>query len=138
MEPDRSQFDEPLSQSEKDFRDCYVVEYMKDFDPYKACLRLGMQSSFAVHWAQVLTTDGYTLRQIAAITRNNAATTEAEDRALLENTYRQAMQNGPYASRIAAGRAFAELRGWNKPDAAEGSEQALIDALKSFAMSAPA
>jgi hypothetical protein len=141
MTVDRSQFEPALTPDEISLRDCFVNEYMRDFDAYAACLRLGFMSSFAVHQAQILPNCGYVQRKIAQLKSQpdpEGVNREQSDKALLENVLREAMQKGPYASRVAAGRAFAELKGWNKPDGNEGAEQALIDALKEFAGRAPA
>jgi len=133
-------FESPLSEQERALRDLFVNEYLKDFDPYQAALRVGFQASFALDWGKRLMNEGYVQSEIARLTRMLPAdptAQEAADRALLENTYREAMQRGPYASRVAAGRAFAAMKGWEKPDAAADAEQGLIDVLKEFAQKAP-
>lgn len=83
--------------------------------------------------------EGYVRRAILHFTRKpvKAADQDSEDRALLEATLKQAMQHGPYASRVAAGKAFAELKGWNKPDGGEVLEEGIINALRDFAKVAP-
>jgi len=141
MALDKIQLEEQLTVQECQLRDLFVAEYLKDFDAHAACLRVGFLSAFAVQYAQQFMQEGYVQRQITALTRQapaSAAEQEATDRALLENSYREAMQRGPYASRVAAGRAFAELKGWNRPEGGAGAEEAVIEALREFAKSAPA
>ena len=141
MALDKIQLEEVLTLEQCQLRDMFVAEYLKDFDAHAACLRVGFLSAFAVQYAQTFMQEGYVQRQIAALTRSapaSAAEQEIVDRALLENSLREAMQRGPYASRVAAGRAFAELKGWNRPDGGAGGEEALIEALRDFAKTAPA
>lgn len=133
-------FESPLSEQEKALRDLFVNEYLKDFDPYQAALRVGFMHSFALDWGKRLMGEGYVQKQIATLTRTpsaDPAAQEAADRALLENTYREAMQRGPYASRVAAGRAFAEMKGWAKPDTNSDAEQNMIDLFRDFAQKVP-
>lgn len=130
----------PLSDDEKVLRDHFVSEFMKDFDVFHAAIRTGFQAAFALEWGKRLYQCAYVQSQIAFLTRkplDNPTEQELHDRALVENTLRQAMQNGPYASRVAASKAFAEMKGWTKPDPSIGAEQALVDALKEFAQKAP-
>lgn len=137
---DAQLFESPLSEQEKALRDLFVNEYLKDFDPFQAALRLGFLHGFALEWGKKLFQESYVQREITRLTRkpvDNASEQELADRALLENTYREAMQKGPFQSRVAAGRAFAAMKGWEKPDAAQDAETALIDVLKDFARSAP-
>lgn len=141
MALNKIELEEGLSAQECQLRDLFVQEYLKDFDPHAACLRVGFLSAFATVYAQQFMNEGYVQRQIAALTRSapaSAAEQEAVDRALLENSLREAMQRGPYASRVAAGRAFAELKGWNRPEGDGRGEDAVIEALREFAKSAPA
>lgn len=137
---DNRLFESPLTEGEKALRDRFVSEYLKDFNPYQAALRIGFLHSFALDWSKRLMSESYVQQQIATLTRTpsaDPAAQEAADRALLENTYREAMQRGPYASRVAAGRAFAEMKGWAKPDNTANSEQGLIDLFRDFAQKVP-
>lgn len=139
MQIDQGQFESPLTGQEQALRDLFVAEYLKDFDPLQACIRVGFIHTFATQYAIQFMNEGYVRRQILHFTRKpvKAADQDSEDRALLETTLKQAMQHGPYASRVAAGKAFAELKGWNKPDDSGDVEQSLIDALRDFAQVAP-
>lgn len=138
--PLEQQLDEPkLNEQEKAFRDLFVNEFMKDFDAYYACIRCGMIATFAADWSKRLIHDPYVQRKIADLTRKPSLDEESQkvaDRALLENTLRQAMQHGPYAGRVAAARAFAEMRGWTKPDGSQ-AESALINLFRDIATKVP-
>ena len=117
-----------------------MTEYLKDFEPYYAALRMGFIHDYALRWSKILMQDSYVRREITTCIRKpseNSAMQEIEDKALVENTYRQAMQHGPYASRVAAGRALAEMRGWTRPDGARDTEEGIIEVLRQFAQRAP-
>lgn len=118
--------------------DSFVAQYLIDFDPYAACLRVGFMQTFASQQALELMGTGYVQRKIAYLTRlPNDPDQEAKDRALVESALREAMQRGPYASRVAAAKAFGDLKGWNKPDRQDDAGNELVEALRSFGEVAP-
>jgi hypothetical protein len=122
-------------------RDRFVEEYLKDYEPVNACLRCGFAMAFAVQWAPFFMTDTYVQRRIIELTRApqlSAADQDLHDRALLENTLREAMQKGHYATRVSAAKAFGELKGWSKHNNDDAAAAELIEALKGFAVKAPA
>lgn len=141
MALDKIQLEEELTLEQCQLRDMFVAEYLKDFDPHAACLRVGFLSAFAVQYAQQFMNEGYVQRQIAALTRQapvSPAEQEAIDRATVESNLRELMHRGPAATRVAATRAFAELKGWNRPEGDGRGEEALIETLREFAKTAPA
>ena len=130
---------EPSGQ-EKALRDLFVQEYIKDFDPFQACLRVGFQAAFAVEYAKRFMSEPYVLRRIAELQRSTPENEDAqsrEDKALVLSVLRQAAQNGPYASRVQAAAKLASIYGLDRPDGGEEGEQALIDAFRDFAAKAP-
>ncbi len=133
-------FEQPLTDQQRILRDQFVNEYLKDMDPYQACLRVGFQSTFAVDWAKRFMDEGYVQRAIAHFTRlpaQDEAKAIESDRALVLATYREASVRGPYASRVAAANALAKMRGFQPADNGEDPNDNLIDVLKGFAQSAP-
>lgn len=129
-----------LSEQEKALRDLFVQEYIKDFDPFQACLRVGFQAAFAVEYAKRFMSEPYVLRLIAELQRSTPENEDAqsrEDKALVLSVLRQAAQNGPYASRVQAAAKLASILGLDRPDGGEEGEQALIDAFRDFAARAP-
>lgn len=111
MEPD-------LTPAEKALRDQFVEQYLVDFDPFKAALRIGFLHSVAMTYAQQLMQEGYVLREIARRERIDPEDDKAQaarDRQLTLNTLRQAAQNGPYASRVAAAAKLASILGMDAP-----------------------
>ena len=75
---------EPSGQ-EKALRDLFVQEYIKDFDPFQACLRVGFQAAFAVEYAKKFMGEAYVQRRITELQRATPENEDAqakEDRAL--------------------------------------------------------
>ena len=129
-----------LSEQEKALRDLFVQEYIKDFDPFQACLRVGFQAAFAVEYAKRFMSEAYVQRKIADLQRSTPENEDAQakqDKALVLSVLRQAAQNGPYASRVQAAAKLATILGLDRDDSVEESEQALIDAFREFATRAP-
>lgn len=107
-----------LSPAEKALRDKFVAQYLVDFDDYKAALRVGFLPSVAATYCKQLMNDGYVQREIARLQREQQSDPKAQqerDRELTLNTLRQAMQNGPYASRVAAAARMAAIHGFDAP-----------------------
>ena len=128
-----------LSENERAVRDLFVAEYLKDYDAFQACIRIGFQAVFATEYARKFMLEPYVQCRIANSRR--AAPTDEEQRAkelreLAVSVLVQASQNGPYASRVAAVRELKAMYGWDKAGG-EDEEQALIDALREFAQRAP-
>lgn len=136
---DPRQLEAALTEKEVILRDAFVAEYLKDFEPYQACLRLGFQASYAVHWANTLFNDGYVQRKIAYMTSKlpePSPEQDAMDRAMLEVTLRRVMQRGSDSARVAAAREFRSLKGWGDGDGLIGED--LEDMFKRVAQQLPA
>lgn len=134
---DPRQLEPALTQKEVLLRDAFVAEYLKDFDSFKACLRLGFQQSYAVLWSTQLFNDGYVQRKIAHMTRTPEASPEQDniDRALIELTLRTVMQRGSDSARVAAAREFRALKGWGDDDG--GGSEDLVEQYKRLAQALP-
>jgi phage terminase small subunit len=134
---DPRQLEQPLTEQERLLRDHFVAEYLKDFNAYQACIRLGFQASFALEWATRLFNDGYVQRQIQHMTRTRKVNDE-EAKVLLENELLRIAQCGSDTARVSAIREFNAMKGWSKPDgAAEGAEE-LVEVFKDLAQRLPA
>lgn len=59
-----------LTQDEKEMRDVFVREYIKDGDPYAACLRIGFSSSWAHEYAEKFMHETYVRQQITEAQSN--------------------------------------------------------------------
>jgi ABC-type enterochelin transport system substrate-binding protein len=129
-----------LSESEKALRDFFVVQYLKDFDPFQACLRVGFQAAFAVEYAKKFMQESYVQLKISEGQRSTPKNEEERTKELKElatSVLVQASQNGPYASRVAAVRELKSMYGWEKGVEEEDKETSLIEALRQFAQNAP-
>lgn len=137
LDPQRT---EPqLDAREQAVRDLFVSEYMKDFDAYRACIRMGFLAAFAIDQAKAFMQDGYVLRKVDYLTRAAVMDPEADKQAMLANL-RWLAHNGTPASRASATKLYMEAQGYIEKDG-NGEElqtAKLIDALKDFATQAPA
>jgi hypothetical protein len=130
-----------LNAQEKTLRDLFVQEYVKDFDPVQACLRVGFQFNFAVEYAKRFMCESYVQRRIADLQRTtpeNEADQAKQDKALVLSVLRQAAQNGPYASRVQAAAKIASIYGLDHDEDNDAARETdLIEAFKQFAIKAP-
>ena len=127
----------PLTEEEKAIRDLFCFEYVKDFDPVQACIRMGFIAAYAVEYGRRYLEEPYVQQQLAALQRAQQLSEEEqrnEDKALIMSVLRQAAQNGPYASRVQAAKQLAILHGLDKTESDSGEEQ-LINAFREFASS---
>lgn len=108
-----------LSKSEKDIRDRFVAEYMKDNDAVQAAVRIGFIHVFALDWGPRFMLETYTLNKIetakrAIVEKNVSKQTIEEDKAEIISALRREMNYmGPgssQAARVAAASKLASLR----------------------------
>jgi hypothetical protein len=127
-----------LTEREVAVRDYFVGEYVKDFDPFRACIRMGFLSAFAVDQAKMFITDGYVLRKVDFLTRKPIEPS-AEDKAEMLANLRWLALNGSAPSRTTATQRYMEAQGYVAKDSngAEAQAAALVDALQNFAINAP-
>lgn len=107
-----------LSESNKALRDLFVKEFLVDHDEYKACLRIGFLPSVAANYSQQFINEGYVQREIARLEREPVLDDKLQtehDRQLTLTTLREAMQRGPYSSRVQAASKFAAILGLDAP-----------------------
>lgn len=126
-----------LTEGEVLLREQFVDEYMHDFDVFRAAIRCGFQSSFAVEWGKRLYQDVYVQRRLAEEMRKKRAADEEADKAAYESNLKFLMHNGTEASRVAASKAYAEFKGWAKPDTTGDAAQDLVEAFKDIAQRLP-
>ena len=136
MDPQR--YDAPLDDKQRALRDVFIQEYLKDFDAYAACLRLGFNVNFAIDQAKILLACGYVRRGIDYFTRTGEVNADEDKKALLANL-RWLSFNGPPAVRASASKQYMEAMGYVKQDtSAEESVANLIAAMADFGAKAPA
>lgn len=125
-----------LDEDEKALRDLFVLEYVKDFHPVNACLRMGLQVPYANDWAIRFMEESYVQQQISNVTGRRQLTEEevkAKDKELILTTLRIAMQDGPHASRVSAAKQMAAMHGFDRAEIEDGTK-VLIDVFKDIAV----
>lgn len=136
---DQQRFERPLNEREQRVRDYFVSEYMKDFDAFRACIRMGFLAAFAVDQAKVFMQDGYVLRKIEHMTRQVPVANDQDKAEMLANL-RWLAHNGPPAVRATATKTYMEAQGYLKGDGTAEEEMIakLSEVLSDFGKNAPA
>ena len=90
-----------LTEKEVAVRDMFVTEYVKDNDPYRACIRMGFLAAFAPDQAKIFMSDGYVLRKLAWLQAQATNPSESDKAEMLANL-RWLCFNGTASSRATA------------------------------------
>jgi len=109
-----------LTQAEREFRDRFVTEYLIDYSPVEACLRLGFAKDYATEYGHTYMLDGYVQREIKRRElEENVPTkdsTEGIQRRIKVALFREAHnQFAKPSSRIAALKVLADIYGMMAP-----------------------
>lgn len=133
---DPQKMETPLTEKEIAVRDFFVQEYLKDNDPYRACIRMGFLAVFAPDQAKAFMNDGYVLRKLAYVNQQAAPSNEQDFAEMVANV-RWLAFNGSGPVRAQASKLYMEVKGYIKKgdEGAEAHANALIDALKEFSQS---
>ncbi len=129
----------PGQDSQIALRERFVLEYVKDFDAVRACLRSGFEWAFAVEYAKRFMREPYVIARISELRRSsvlNADDEEQQDRNLIKSVLREAAQNGPFATRVAAAGRLAAIYGMDRPSTEGDGASLLVDAMREFASKA--
>ena len=128
-----------LNDKQKAVRDTFVNEYIKDYDPFRACIRMGFLATFALDQAGIFMKDGYVLRMLAHIKKSQVANSDEDLSEILSGLREIALSNSSASARVAASKQYMEAKGYIKPDGGgdEAKTLAIIEALKGFAQAAP-
>jgi len=108
----------PLSERELALRNEFVRQYLIDFDPVLACMRVGFTKAFAEDYAIRFMAEPYVQKRITELSLETPADEleqEELDKQLTLSVLRQAATNGPYSSRVAAAAKLASILGMDKP-----------------------
>lgn len=133
---DGRQLEPALTQQEQLLRDHFVSEYLKDFDAYRACLRLGFQATYALENARVLFQDGYVQRKLAFVTQTEAPSGDML-KSKIQNRLLQIALNGSDNASVSAVKELNAMHGWSKPDNEGEGEAGLIEVFKDLAQRLP-
>lgn len=136
---DPQRFEPALTEREQSVRDFFVNEYLKDFDPFRACVRMGFLAAFAIDQSKTFMQDGYVLRKIAHMTRQ-APVAGDQDKAEMLANLRWLAHNGSPAVRVSATAKYMEAQGYLANDGSAEEEQLakLAGILSEFGANAPA
>lgn len=129
-----------LTVDEIALRDSFIGEYMLDFNTFHAAIRCGFPAAMAIEWGKALYQDAYVQKHIVELSRKPPENLDQQivsDKELILNTYRNAMQTGSKSEQIAAARALALMRGWEKPDTLGEAATELANVMREFASKAP-
>lgn len=134
-----------LSPAEKQLRDKFVVEYLIDYDPYGACLRVGFVKSVAFHYAAEMMDDPYVRRQISAREKLKAENPELERvekaRQIEAWLIKEATNNGPnskHSARVSALVNLAKIHKLIDPESdGAARDENLIRAFREIATKVP-
>lgn len=114
MQPD-------LSPLEKQLRDKFVEEYLFDRDPVAAAIRCGFNPAYARQYSGQFLQETYTLTRLKErqIVTHDEKEQAKRDKEATMTALREALQVGPYASRVQAARAMATIHGMEAPAKSE-------------------
>lgn len=134
-----------LSPTERELRDRFVEQYLIDYSPYSACLRVGFVKSIATQYAQELMDDPYVARQIAIRERAKAANPEVEKtersrmvEALLIKEATNTSGESKHAARVSALGLLAKMYKLVDQDTdGAGRDEKLINAFREIATKVP-
>lgn len=103
-----------LSAQEKVLRDRFVKEYMVDYNPERAALRIGYNKNYAEYYATQFMNEPYVLQRIAdmrmAPAINDKEEAEQTKRRIREALIREAHNYGPGSSHAARVAALSQLK----------------------------
>ncbi|MDD5385362.1 MAG: terminase small subunit [Gallionella sp.] len=107
-----------LTLREKDLRDRFVTEYLKDSNYVTAAIRVGFGPSFAAEYATKFSAEPYVQQQIAARKNEPAKQLTDDERKKLVEAHLIRIftdEKAPYSSQVAALSKFQDLHGMNAP-----------------------
>lgn len=140
-EIDPKLFEEPTpSEAQKALWDRFVLEYVKDFNPIAANIRLGFNAIYAKEYAAVFMSTPYIAREIlkAKSTPVNEVDRLTSLKAQVESALVQAMNCGDPKISVLAATRIGEMHGFMQAPDKSGEELGkLVDAFKEIAKAVP-
>ena len=116
-----------LTQAEMELRDRFVVEYLTDYDQYKAAIRIGYAPAYAKDFGQRFMNEPYVLGKIRDA-EGGASTDldiEVQKKMIVAALWREAKNMGPGSSQAARVAALAKLSAFYGMDAPKTSKTEL-------------
>lgn len=113
-----SEMADTLTKQERSLRQRFVEEYLADYDPVAAAIRLGYQEAFAQQYAKQFLSEPYTLRLIKEKEAEFGILTEEDQhrRRIVAGLYREAYSRfNSGSARVAALTQLAKIIGIEAP-----------------------
>ena len=109
-----------LSEPERQFRDAFVREYLKDYNAISAALRMGFAGTYAADYAKKLMFEPYVQRKISEAEEADDYTKdpEAQKRQIFKMLKREATYSGAgstHSARVAALSKLSSFLGMDAP-----------------------
>lgn len=137
----RSLFAPQPSAQQKALWDSFVEEYIKDYSPVRAAMRVGFNETFAQEYSKLFMAEPYVQRLITEHELKPAPTEEELNdryRQQIEQTYLKVMGCGDPKAMVAAAAGLAKIRGYDQPKDTSADELGkLVDAFKEIAKVTP-
>lgn len=131
MEPELTGID--LLMAEK-----FVEEYLKDFSPVQACIRMGFNETFAGEYAKVYLGKPYVQRKVMEYKLQPRQAETDRVKALIAANLEELSMNGSAQTRVAALGKLMALHGLDQtPDKTGEALEKLVDSFKDIAKSLP-
>lgn len=120
----------PLTQGEMDLRDKFVKEYLADYDPLKAAIRIGYAPAYAKQFSQQFMLEPYVLGKIRAAEGGDIEDTdpEVQKKMVLAGLWREARNFGFGSSQAARVAALSKISAFYGMDAPKTSKTELTGA----------
>lgn len=122
------------SDSDKVWQDAFVLEYLKDFNEFQACVRVGFEPRAATMQAKVLMNSTYVQRRIQESLGEQPGENPVErDKALVLRTLRQCMYSGTDNAKVQAAKTMAQIHGFDRSEQTGASDE-VVELLRAFAL----
>lgn len=134
-------FEPAPTPGEKALYDQFVTEYIKDYNPVEACVRVGFGMTFALEYAKLFIAKPYVQRALAEHRNKppeDEKKQEEQDKAMIISVLRECAMNGQGATRVAAARALASIRGLDvQPDKTGDALEKIAEEFRNLAKELP-
>lgn len=119
-----------LTKAEMELRDRFVVEYLTDYDQYKAAIRIGYAPAYAKDFSQRFMLEPYVLKKIreAEGGTTDDLDVEVQKRMIVTALWKEAKNMGVGSSQAARVAALSKLSAFYGMDAPKVSKQELTGA----------
>lgn len=118
-----------LPEADRAIYDSFVTEYLKDFDTFKACLRLGYRADQALNFSRKFIIEPYVqfivssrLRDVELANSDTDVQNERDKNTVMA-ALRDVVNNGDVGERISAAKVLSDILGMKAPIRTENKTQ---------------